>query len=62
MSRSRSASSWRPRALWLDERGATAVEYALLASFITGAIAAAVGTFGGAVKALFLKIVTVWPN
>ncbi len=39
-----------------DERGATAVEYALLAVFIAAVIAATVGIFGQEVLALFDRV------
>lgn len=38
------------------ERGATAVEYALFAALIAGAIALAVGIFGVQVNALFASL------
>ena len=38
------------------ERGATAVEYALLAALIAGVIVVAVATFGQAVGALFTTV------
>jgi Flp pilus assembly pilin Flp len=39
-----------------DESGATAVEYALMASLITGVISVAVATFGQAVLGLFQSV------
>jgi Flp pilus assembly pilin Flp len=39
-----------------DERGATAVEYALLAVFIAAVIAVTVGIFGREVLALFERV------
>jgi pilus assembly protein Flp/PilA len=39
-----------------DERGATAIEYALIASGIAGAIIAVVGTLGGNVKTMWTTI------
>ena len=39
-----------------DERGATAVEYALLAVFIAAVIAATVGLFGQDVLELFQRV------
>jgi Flp pilus assembly pilin Flp len=52
----------RLRALWADEAGPTAVEYAILAGGIAAVIVAAVGLFGGAVLALFQKVVTAYPS
>ena len=42
-------------------KGATAVEYCLMAVCITVAIAVAVTNFGGAVLGLFQTLVGVWP-
>lgn len=42
--------------MFRDERGATAVEYALLAVFIAAVIAATVGIFGRDVLALFERV------
>ncbi len=36
-----------------DHRGATSIEYALLAALIAGVIVIAVGLFGGSVQGLF---------
>ena len=44
-----------------DDRGATAVEYALMAALIAVVIAVAVGAFGAAVIALFVIPVGVLP-
>ena len=44
------------QALWKDEEGPTAVEYAILASLIAVVIVASVTTFGLAVKGLFTKV------
>jgi pilus assembly protein Flp/PilA len=44
----------------LNESGATAVEYALIASLIAAVIAASVMTLGGVVTALFQKATTLW--
>ena len=42
--------------LFHDEAGATAIEYALMASLIAGAIVVAVGLLGTNVKALYGNI------
>ena len=39
-----------------DESGATAIEYALIASGVAGAIVAIVGTVGGNVKVMWTTI------
>jgi pilus assembly protein Flp/PilA len=39
-----------------DERGATAIEYAIVAAGIAVAIAAAVGSLGSAVHELFARV------
>jgi pilus assembly protein Flp/PilA len=39
-----------------DETAATAIEYALIASGIAGAIVAVVGTVGGSVKAMWTAV------
>jgi len=44
----------------LNESGATAVEYALIASLIAAVIAASVMTLGGVVTALFQRATTLW--
>jgi pilus assembly protein Flp/PilA len=44
-----------------DDRGATAVEYGLMASLIAAVIAVAVGAFGAAVVALFDQTVALMP-
>jgi len=44
-----------------DESGATAVEYALVASLITAVICVAVGAFGQAVLGLFQSVPTFFP-
>lgn len=41
---------------WNDEEGATAVEYAIMASLIAAVIIAAVRTLGGSVQELFTKV------
>lgn len=43
------------------ERGATAVEYALMTSLIAVAIIGAVGTVGGAVLGMFGDVMANWP-
>jgi pilus assembly protein Flp/PilA len=43
-------------ALWKDEEGPTAVEYAIMASLIGGAIIAVVATLGTVVEGLFAKV------
>jgi Flp pilus assembly pilin Flp len=44
-----------------DDSGATAVEYALVASLITAVISLAVGTWGQAVVALFQSVPNPFP-
>ncbi len=41
---------------WRSEAGATALEYALMASFIAGTVAAAVFVFGASVMGLFGRV------
>lgn len=43
-----------------QDRGGTAVEYAIILALIAGAIFAAVSTFGHAVAGLFRQAATVW--
>ncbi len=49
------------RHLWREERGATAVEYALIASLIAAVIAAVVLVLGEEVAALFQTMANAWP-
>jgi Flp pilus assembly pilin Flp len=42
--------------LWADESGATAIEYAMIASGIGAAVAATVYLLADKVKALFLQV------
>lgn len=44
-----------------DDDGATAIEYALLASLIAVVIAVTVGTLGTAVNGLFTRVVDAYP-
>jgi Flp pilus assembly pilin Flp len=44
-----------------DEQGATAVEYAILASFIAGVIAGSVQLVGIKSQAIFQSVLTLWP-
>jgi Flp pilus assembly pilin Flp len=44
-----------------DEQGATAVEYAILASFIAAVVAGTVQLLGERTQALFQAVVDVWP-
>ena len=44
-----------------NERGATAVEYALIASLIAAVIAAIVAVLGEEVLGLFQSMIDVWP-
>lgn len=44
-----------------DETGATAAEYALMASLIAAVIVAIVATMGEEVGAAFQNMVDVWP-
>jgi Flp pilus assembly pilin Flp len=46
----------------LDEAGASAVEYALLMTFIALAIVASVTSFGQALKGIFETTVVKWPS
>jgi pilus assembly protein Flp/PilA len=48
------------RRFFKDETGATAVEYAIIASLIAAVIAAAVGSLGGTTAALFQKASSGW--
>jgi pilus assembly protein Flp/PilA len=52
------AASWlkHGRRLLRDESGATAIEYALIASGIAGVIVGAVGALGGKVTAMWATI------
>jgi pilus assembly protein Flp/PilA len=43
---------------WRDERGATAIEYAMIASGVAVAIAATVTSLGSGVKGLFTNVST----
>lgn len=45
-----------------DQEGATAIEYALLASLIAVVIAVTVGTVGAAVEGLFVRVESVLPT
>jgi Flp pilus assembly pilin Flp len=55
--------NWRRAVLELidDEQGATAVEYAILVSFIAGVIAGSVQLVGIKTQALFQSVLTLWP-
>jgi pilus assembly protein Flp/PilA len=44
--------------LMRDERGATAIEYAILASGVAVAIVASIMNLGGTVKGLFTSVAT----
>ena len=44
-----------------NERGATAVEYALIASLIAAVVAGIVTVMGGEVLGLFQMMVDLWP-
>jgi pilus assembly protein Flp/PilA len=44
-----------------DERGATAVEYAIVASLIAAVIAATVQLLGVEAQALFQSVLDLWP-
>lgn len=48
------------KALWVDERGATAVEYAILVSMIAGAIVLTVASIGLKVQDLYARVVPGW--
>lgn len=43
-----------------DDRGATAVEYALMVSLIAGAIVATVIVFGSDVQSLYQAVLDAW--
>jgi pilus assembly protein Flp/PilA len=47
--------TWLMHRLTADERGATAVEYALMAAFIAAVIVTVVTTLGTEVQAMFQK-------
>jgi pilus assembly protein Flp/PilA len=47
--------------LWKNEEGATAVEYALVASLIAGVIALTVSAIGGAVLNMFTLAAAMFP-
>jgi pilus assembly protein Flp/PilA len=55
--------NWRRAVLELidDEQGATAVEYAILASLIAAVVAGTVQVLGVRTQALFQAVVDVWP-
>jgi Flp pilus assembly pilin Flp len=44
-----------------DEHGATAVEYAILASLIAAGVVGSVQLLGGKTQALFQSAVNLWP-
>ena len=58
--RLRCAARRRLAAFWADRRGATAVEYALVASGIAAVIAVAVAALGDTVKALFTAVLNLF--
>jgi len=47
---------------WTDEGGATAIEYALIASGVGAFIAATVYNLGSGVKSLFNKVSSAFPG
>jgi len=47
--------------LWNEEKGATAVEYALVASLIAGVIGLAVSVLGGSVLNMFTLAAAMFP-
>ncbi len=47
--------------LFKDEAGATAIEYAIMASAIAAVVASTVYTVGGKVLFKFLNLNTIWP-
>ena len=49
-------------ALTQDDRGGTAVEYALMASAIAAIVAAVVFALGGQVSGLFENVSTLWAS
>jgi Flp pilus assembly pilin Flp len=44
-----------------DMRGATAIEYAMIASCIGAAVAATVFTLGGTLNGLFMQVAALFP-
>lgn len=54
-------SRQRLEAFWTEQDGVTAIEYALLAALIFGAIVVSVGLLGDAVRALFEKVAGMFP-
>jgi pilus assembly protein Flp/PilA len=56
-----SAASRQSARFFADESGATAIEYALIASGVGAFIAATVFQLGGGVKNLFTSIQTAFP-
>jgi Flp pilus assembly pilin Flp len=60
MSQNGSASLGRPRTVgdacrrfWVDQRGATAIEYAMIAAAVGGAVAATIFLLGGDLKTTY---------
>jgi pilus assembly protein Flp/PilA len=49
------------RALWDDERGATAVEYGLIVAAIAGLLLVVIFTLGGKIKNTFNNVATHMP-
>ena len=47
---------------WADESGATAIEYAMVASGIGAFLAATVYTLGGNVKDMFTTLASLFPS
>jgi len=50
-----------PYRLWKNEEGATAVEYALIASLIAGVIGLTVSAIGGTVLNIFTAAAAMFP-
>ncbi len=44
-----------------NDRGATAIEYALIAALVVGVLVTAVGTLGAQVNALFQTVAAMFP-
>lgn len=48
------------KTIWFDEKGATAIEYAMLASLIAAVIALAVAGTGTKVTDIFTSFLAAW--
>ncbi len=52
---------WFVRKAFDDRKGATAIEYALIAALIAGVIAVAVGALGLKLSAFFINAQSIFP-